>query len=166
MHPFTIKQNNSNAPITLTLYDGATSVDTVTVSAASVSNSYTATNFDFSTPYQIVSGHKYYVTLTSSAAVNGDHQYDIKEPGSAQLADAKGSPLAPVSNAPEPGTWGMMAGGFALCVIGTRKRKTHRITGANLQHIAARSSVDLAALILIPQLGKMSARFQTETHHT
>ena len=127
---FTIKRGDTNQDsIILNIWDGVvsgtpaaltgTNVATVTLAAASVATQYTPTDFLFTTPVTLLTGHKYIATLTSVASTNGADQYFIKDPQVLQIQDSGGVVLT--DTVPEPATWVLMAGFFGLAGLARRK---------------------------------------------
>jgi len=132
---FTIKTNGgTNGDITLSIWDGGVSgtlaspvgtlVDSVTVAAGTVSSSYTPTDFIFTTPVTILTGHHYTATLTSPTGTNGNQQYDIKGIDTLTInssTDGGGTSLTP--DVPEPSTGLMMLGSAAFALVAGYKRR-------------------------------------------
>lgn len=139
---FQIKRGvNSDVSITLDLWDvttlavggtpGAltgTNLATVTLAPAAVSTSYTATNFDFSSPATLLAGRKYVATLTSAVGTNGSEQYFIKGIDALNISSSNtgtgGTALAPLDqpSVPEPSTWVSLVGGLGLVFFATRRK--------------------------------------------
>ena len=133
--------NSPTDGITLTLWDGTvggtldspigTVVESKTLSASSVSGSYTAVDIVFDTPALILANHSYLLTLTSETDQHGNQQYFIKGMDVLGIQDSLSGTgnLLPGSaggtggdQAPEPSTWAMMAGGGALVLLSRVKR--------------------------------------------
>lgn len=136
---FTIKRGVSTSDsITLDLWDGplggtpgaltGTNLASVTLAAASVATSYTPTDFLFSTPVLMQTGHHYIATFTSVASTSGADQYFIKSPQVLTIQTTGDVPIIltdPGSAAPEPSTWAMMVGFLAVAVYAKRNRFSH-----------------------------------------
>ncbi len=128
---FDIKANSPTADIVFTLIDATKNsvAATATVSAASVTSSYTSTDFFFAAPVAMIVGDQYYATLTSTTDTTGNAQYDIKGVQSINLntspsgtgASIEGSPTDPT---PEPSSLCMMLGAVlvGVSVISRRAR--------------------------------------------
>ena len=128
----TIKQNAAIQPITLGLYEGNTLLDSATVLPAGVTNQYLAVNFFFTNPDTLLSGHQYYMNLTSPASTAGNVQYFIKDNASA-IQDINGAPLTapapppPAGPVPEPGSLAIgMVLASAAVVGGLLRNPTRR----------------------------------------
>lgn len=134
---FYVKRSNSNStvPITLRLWDGPVSgtlaapvgnvVASVSIAATLVSSSTpAAVLFKFATPYQLVAGHVYTLTLTSPVAANRSFVFKSPQGYSDEFGNLLDPPQDP-GNIPEPGTWAMVALGGV--VLFSAKRRTNRL---------------------------------------
>ena len=134
---FTIKSNGPTADITLSLFDGTvtgapgalggTLVASTTVLGSSVTSTYTPTDFLFSGPVTLLTGHHYIAILSSTTGTNGADQYFIKgiDTLSIQSTTTGGGDTEILSDpeaVPEPGTWMMMTSGIALVGLFRKRR--------------------------------------------
>lgn len=130
---FSIKENAADANITLSLWEDAiggtlasptgTLRDSVTVLASSVPNSYTDTVFQFATPYDLVTGHHYILTLTANTGTGGNNQYFIQGDNQLTITDStSGGGTVLGGDTPEPSTW-MLAGAAFVAVSALRRKK-------------------------------------------
>jgi hypothetical protein len=117
-----------NVPVIFSLYlDDTLSapVATVSIPNSGIPNgtpSYVA--FHFASAYHMVTGNHYLATLTSTSDNNGP--YFIKSPGDFTIQNTNNEILAPPPagpDAPEPGTWVLMASGLALAVTSRLRRR-------------------------------------------